>query len=111
MFKAFKSSGFNIENTRIANYDRLETLLSVMAIAFVISYEIGDSEEEKNPPKLKKHGYKPISTIKLGINLIKNWIFNKKRVLINKLQQIARKVDKYYTLDNSFEVIEVKIVQ
>ena len=111
MFKAFKSSGFNIENTRIADYERLETLLSVMAIAFVISYEIGDNEENKNPPKLKKHGYKPISTIKLGINLIKNWIFNKKRVLINKLKQIAKKVDKYYVLDSCFKVDESKIVQ
>ena len=70
MFKAFKSSGFNIENTKVVNYNKLETLFSAMAIAFAISYEIGDNFEQKNPQKLKKHGYKPIATIKLGISLI-----------------------------------------
>lgn len=76
MFKAFKSSGFNLEDTRVANYDRLETLISVMMIAFTISYEVGDDYEDLHPQKLKKHGYKAVSTYKIGINLIKNWLFN-----------------------------------
>tara|TARA_B100002019_G_C21202684_1_gene564892 strand:+ start:479 stop:1264 length:786 start_codon:yes stop_codon:yes gene_type:complete len=110
MFKAFKSSGFNIEATRVINYDRLETLLSVMAIAFVISYEVGDSEEKKNPPKLKKHGYKPASTLKLGIRLIKNWFFNHRKLLISKLWQIVRKVDKYYAHNNFLDTNKLKTV-
>ena len=36
MFKAFKSSGFNMEATHLVDYDRLNTLFSVMAIAFCI---------------------------------------------------------------------------
>ena len=110
MFKAFKTSGFNMEDSKVVNYDKLETLFSVMAIAFAISYEIGDNYEQKYPQKLKKHGYKQISTIKLGINLIKNWFFNHKKVLIDKLWKIARRVDKYYALDDSFGVNKLKIV-
>lgn len=91
MFKGFKSSGFNLEDTRVINYERLETLISAMAISFVLSYEIGDDYEIKHPPKLKKHGYKAISTYKLGINLIKNWLFNSKRTLIKKLREITVK--------------------
>ena len=109
-FKAFKGSGFNAEVTRVVNYDKLETLFGVMAIAFVLSYEIGDDYEKKNPPKLKKHGYKQISTIKQGINLIKNWLFNHKKMLIDKLYQIVKKVDEYYALYDYFGVNKLKTV-
>ena len=110
MFKAFKGSGFNAEVTRVVNYDKLETLFSVMAIAFVCCYEIGDDYENNNPPKLKSHGYKQISTIKQGINLIKNWLFNHKKMLIDKLCQIVEKVDKYYALYDCFGVNKLKTV-
>lgn len=91
MFKAFKSSGFNLEDTKVANYDRLETLISVMMIAFAISYEVGDDFEDKHPQKLKKHGYKAVSTYKIGINLIKSWLFNCKINLIRMLKNILIK--------------------
>lgn len=47
MFKAFKKNGFNLEDTRITEMQRLETLTSVMAIAFCIAYKKGCDVEEK----------------------------------------------------------------
>lgn len=91
MFKAFKSSGFNLEDTKVVNYDRLETLISVMMIAFTISYEVGDDYEDKYPQKIKKHGYKAVSTYKIGINLIKSWMFNCGINLIRMLKKILIK--------------------
>jgi len=91
MFKAFKSSGFNLEDTKIVNYDRLETLISAMMIAFVISYEAGDNYEDDHPQKLKKHGYKAVSTYKIGINLIKNWLFNCGVNLVRMMKKILMK--------------------
>ena len=91
MFKAFKSSGFNLEDTKVVNYDKLETLISVMMISFVISYEVGDDYEDDHPQKLKKHGYKAVSTYKIGINLIKNWLFNCGINLVRMMKKILMK--------------------
>jgi hypothetical protein len=91
MFKAFKSSGFNLEDTKVVNYDKLETLISVMMIAFTISYEVGDDYEDDHPQKLKKHGYKAVSTYKIGINLIKNWLFNCWVNLVRMMKKILMK--------------------
>lgn len=92
MFKAFKSSGFNLEDTRVTSYERLETLIAVMTIAFTISYEIGDAYEADHPQKLKKHGYKAVSTYRIGINLIKNWIFNGVWILMQIIKEIMSRI-------------------
>ena len=95
MFKAFKSSGFNMERTKVTDFERLQTLFSVMAIAFTIAYDIGDEYEKVHPQKIKKHGYKQKSTFRIGLDLILYWFFNHKKTLINKLHQIVKKVDKF----------------
>lgn len=41
MFKAFKTHGFNAEDTHITKTDRLEQLFAVMAIAFYWAYKTG----------------------------------------------------------------------
>lgn len=67
MFRAFKSSGFKAEATHITNYDRLTTLMSVMAIAFAFSYKAGEIENDRMPIKIKKHGYREKSIFRIGI--------------------------------------------
>ena len=62
-----------------------------MTIAFAISYEVGDDYEDQHPQKLKKHGYKAVSTYKIGINLIKNWLFNCRVNLIRMMKKILMK--------------------
>jgi hypothetical protein len=96
MFKAFKSSGFNMEDTHITDSLRLETLFSVMAIAFVIAYDIGDEYEKDHPQTLKKHGYKPKATFRIGLDLIFNWLMNYKNKLIRELKRIAKKASDYW---------------
>jgi hypothetical protein len=91
MFKALKSSGFNMEDTHITDPLRLETLFSVMAIAFTIAYDIGDEYEKVHPQTLKKHGYKPKATFRIGLDLILHWFINYKNKLIRELKRIVRK--------------------
>ncbi|HBK70595.1 MAG TPA: IS4 family transposase [Flavobacteriaceae bacterium] len=55
MFKAFKSQGFNLEDTHLTKKDRIEKLLALMAIAFVWSYISGEFFERVEPIKLKKN--------------------------------------------------------
>jgi hypothetical protein len=54
MFKAFKSQGFNLEDTHLTKKDRIEKLLALMAISFVWSYIAGEHYEKIEPIKLKK---------------------------------------------------------
>jgi hypothetical protein len=106
MFKAFKTSGFNMEDTHITDSLRLETLFSVMAIAFTIAYEIGDQYEKEHPQKIKKHGYKQKSTLKIGLDLMLNWWINCKNKLVLELKRIAKRAGNYWV----GEVMEVKSV-
>lgn len=79
MFRAFKSGGFNLEDTRITHPDRLHTLTQVMAIAFCIAYTQGNTEHNQKPPTLKKHGYPPRSRFRTGLDIFRNLYANAKR--------------------------------
>ena len=63
-----------------------------MAIAFVVAFDIGDEYEKAHPQTLKKHGYKPKATFRIGLDLILNWLMNHKNKLIRELKRIAKKV-------------------
>ena len=41
MFKALKSSGFNLEDTHLSDYQRLNKLLFIVTIAFIWAYKVG----------------------------------------------------------------------
>jgi transposase len=65
MFRAMKSSGFNIEDTHLNNLERLSTLISVVSIAYIWAYLVGIDKHEKIAPiKIKKHGRRAFSFFK-----------------------------------------------
>jgi hypothetical protein len=72
MFKAFKSSGFDMESTHVTDYERLNTLFSVMAIAFCLSFKVGEIANESDPIPIKSHGRKAHSVFKKGLILVRN---------------------------------------
>ena len=77
MFKALKSSGFNIEKTHLQDIQRVEKLVSLVFIAFVWCYKVGifiDLNEEKI--KIKKHGYRAKSLFKHGLDYISSILLN-----------------------------------
>lgn len=74
MFRALKTGGFNIEDTHVTDANRLECLFSVVSIAYAICYKLGKIVIQEKPPKLKKHGYKPRSIIRYGLNQLKKAI-------------------------------------
>ena len=41
MFKALKSSGFNLEDTHLKDADRIAKLVSMVFIAFIWCYKVG----------------------------------------------------------------------
>lgn len=71
LFRGMKSSGFNIQDTHVTDLERLEKLFSLVMIAFVWCYKIGDYIDE-NVKKIgiKKHGHRAVSVFKYGLDYL-----------------------------------------
>ena len=71
LFKALKSSGFDIEATHVADQKRLERLFLLTMIAFLWCYRIGDYlDQHIQKIKLKTHGRRAISVFKYGLDFL-----------------------------------------
>jgi len=77
MFKALKSSGFNIEKTHLQQIERIEKLVALVFIAFVWCYKVGIYiDQNENKVKIKKHSYRAKSLFKHGLDYISNILLN-----------------------------------
>ena len=77
MFRAMKTSGFNLEDTHLTDLERISKLLAVIAIAFVWVYRIGiDKHQYIKKIKIKKHGRRAFSFFKYGLIRIAHAILN-----------------------------------
>lgn len=71
MFRALKTSGFNLEDTHLNDLERISKLLSLLCIAFIWAYLTGiHCHENIMPIKIKKHGRKAYSFFKYGLIFI-----------------------------------------
>jgi len=71
MFKALKTSGFNLEDTHLNDLERISKLLSLLCIAFIWAYLTGIHRHKNiKPIKIKKHGRKAHSFFKYGLIFI-----------------------------------------
>ena len=91
MFGAFKTKGFNFEDTHFINLERIKKLIAIVSIAYFWSILVGLWLENVNPITLKNHGRKSISTFRKGFDyltyIIKNILdnFDEFNVLTNIL--------------------------
>jgi hypothetical protein len=73
MFKAFKTSGFNLEDTHITDLNRISKMLSLISVAFIWAYIVGIYKHESlRPIKVKNHGRKQYSFFKYGLIFLAN---------------------------------------
>lgn len=70
MFKAFKTSGFNLEDTHLTDIKRISKLLAIVSIAFVWAYNTGIRRNAINPIPIKKHGRKQFSYFSYGLRFM-----------------------------------------
>lgn len=91
LFRAMKSSGFNIEDTHVTDLKRLENLFLLTMIAFVWCYKVGDYLDEKvKKIKIKTHSRKAISVFKYGLDYISKELLTCYKVLdINILKFLS----------------------
>ena len=77
LFKGLKTSGFNMEKTHLTELDRIEKLLSLVMIAFLWCYLVGDFLAKNiKVIKNKTHGRREISVFKYGLNYIAAFLLN-----------------------------------
>ena len=70
LFKAFKSSGFNLEDTHVTQMDRIEKLVLLVMLAFVWCYKIGDYIDTNiKAIRIIKPGNKAVSIFKYWLGL------------------------------------------
>lgn len=82
LFRALKSSGFNIEDTHVTDLDRLEKLFLLTMIAFVWCYRIGDFIDENiEKIKNKTHGRRSVSVFKYGLDYLSKFLLTGFNVL------------------------------
>ena len=86
LFKCFKTSGFNLEDTHLTNTDKINNLLGIVAIGFTWAYLTGELECEKRPIKIKSHGRKEKSIFKVGLDYLH-------RILLYKWKYIKEYVE------------------
>lgn len=77
MFRAMKTSGFNIEKTHLSDINRFEKLFAIVCIAFIWAYLTGIYIDKKiKKIRLVKHTNKAKSLFKYGLDYIANWLLN-----------------------------------
>lgn len=96
MFKALKSSGFNIENTHLTDLHRIEKLLLLVMIAFVWCYNIGELVHRKfKPIRILKHGRKAKSIFRYGLDIATEFLLrgrNEYKIPIFDLLTVANQI-------------------
>ena len=76
LFGALKSRGFNLEETKLQDPERLSRLLALLAIAFTWAFVVGQWQAGVKTLKLKKHGYPPKSVFRLGLDMLCRLVTN-----------------------------------
>jgi len=76
LFSAFKTRGFNLEETHMSNPKKLDTLFTLLALAFVWSHTIGEWYNTIIPIKTLKHGRKAKSLFLYGLEYLARILLN-----------------------------------
>lgn len=100
-FKQLKTDGFNLEDIRVVDINRVRVLMAVASFAYVLALHQGLVEAKKRPIKLKKHAkhgksWPAVSLFRLGYRWIRKHAGDTNRFvrfvlrLVRKLAQAIR---------------------
>lgn len=71
-FRAMKTGGFNMEDTKLIKPSRITTLYRIISILTALAHQGGIILDSIRPIKIKSHGRKATSFIKLFLDFIKS---------------------------------------
>jgi len=75
-FKAFKTGGFNFEDTHLTDPERITKLIALVSVAFIWVYLVGISRSKITPIKIKKHGRLANSLFRIGLIFVAYALLN-----------------------------------
>jgi hypothetical protein len=70
LFKALKSSGFQLEATHLSDLDRIEKLLALVALTYLWAYKVGAWLQEQKPITRRSHLRLAQSVFRLGLDAL-----------------------------------------
>jgi len=91
LFQAFKSRGFNLEDTQLTEPMRLSKLIAVIAVAFTWAHKVGEWRQKIKPirlRKMRKQMRPEYSLFKYGLELLTDCFVNR-CVTVKKLREVA----------------------
>ena len=80
LFSCLKTRGFRLEETHLANPERLTKLVFVLSLAFFIAIRRGAINTQEEPIKIKKHGRPEKSLFRKGLDSIRSFFIGLNRV-------------------------------
>ena len=81
LFRAMKSSGFDIKATHLRDMDRITRLLAMVCVALVWAYLVGEHKDLKvRSIRILKHGHRAKSLVKYGLEEISDVLLRPWRV-------------------------------
>ena len=75
-FGFLKSKGFQLEDTHLTLPKRIHLLLGILALCLLWGLLVGVLLHQQTPIKIKKHGRKAISLVRLGFDRLQEVIGN-----------------------------------
>jgi len=72
LFQALKGRGFDLESCRLSQQRRLSGWFGFLALGLCWCLKVGQSEDEKKPLPLKKHGRRAVSVFARGLGLLQS---------------------------------------
>jgi hypothetical protein len=102
LFQAFKSRGFNLEDTHLKHNDRLKKMVALVAIAFAFCISLGIFRHQNQKPiKDKKHKRKAKSFFRYGLDFLRD-AFKIDYKYLSEWLDIFTQFVKYLFTNNSF---------
>jgi hypothetical protein len=76
LFAAFKTRGFNLEDTHMTDVKRSERLFALLVLTLVWAVRVGEFVSSGRPSEIKKHGYAQWSGFRRGLDCLKQILFS-----------------------------------
>jgi hypothetical protein len=83
LFSCLKGRGFNFEDTRLTQQERIEKLLFLLAIAFCWAHKTGEWRHEQKPINVKKHGRLAVGYFRYGLDFLRDKLLNDSEICLN----------------------------
>lgn len=99
-FRHLKSNGFNVEEMNFKNDDKIQLMIGVVIIAYVLAIREGILKHCKNPIRLKKYAngkmYLSVSLFRTGLEILDQLILTAKsfiKYIVNIIENACRQRD------------------